>query len=768
MRRKYSLLYTIVIFTLMLASGCSPVRRLPPDAYLLNSVKIKVDKSDVKKSDIRARLKQSPNKRMLGSRFHLWLYNRANPLKDNKFHNGLRNAGEAPVIWDSYATSMSVQQILGYLNTKGYYGATIEDTTWLRRRKAIVSIEIHPGWHYRIGNVNYSIPDPAVSRLILSDTLQSLIRYGQPFDHELLENERDRIEDFMRNKGYYDFYSDYVYFNVDTVPHLKQANLEIVVGNARATDASGKLVTVPHIPYRINNVTVDMTDNPSLTGNNSISDIISTCDTVIYNNVSFLISGTPFVRPNALRNALSLRAGELYSLTREERTYRNLTGLRTFKLATIQYYKSDSISSGQSNEGALNSIITLSPYKKHSLTAEVEATTSKGDLGGGVTFNYQNKSLFRGAEIFDVRTKVASESFDSRGVGLFNTYSEYALDLSVTLPKFLLPGKIDSRLRYINPKTKISGGFNYLKRPEYRRTVTNLGFAYSWRIGRNFTHTLKPLDLYYIDSDLSDAYRDRIKGMYIEKSYVPHTIISASYGFAFSNQVPGVKRDYVQVLFNIESAGAMQSAVYSMYSSKNNEIPHTMFGSPWAQYIKTDIDVRFNQLLRGIADGSSIVYRLFLGMGVPYDNSKVLPFQKQYYSGGAFGIRGWRIRSLGPGSYEDNTAYNNSTGDIRLEFNVEHRFKLFWILNGALFADAGNIWDFRRDPMRDGANFSLNRFYREIALSGGAGLRFDFDFVIGRIDVGLKGRDPRTGWIWGKRPVEWGDFAFNFGIGYPF
>ena len=768
MRPKYSLLYTIVILMLMVASGCSPVRRLPQDAYLLNRVNIKVDKSDVKKSEIRARLKQSPNKRMLGSRFHLWLYNRANPLKDNKFHNGLRNAGEAPVIWDSETTSVSMRQILGYLNTKGYYEATLDDTTRLRKRKAVLSIDIHPGRPYRIGNVNYSIPDPVVNRLILSDTLQSLVRYGQPFDHELLEKERDRIEDFMRNKGYYDFYSDYIYFNVDTIPHIKQANLEVVVANARATGASGKLVTIPHKPYRINKVTVDMTDNPSFVEKKSTLGSASIYDTLTNNNVFFLISGKPFVRPNALRTALSLRAGELYSLTREERTYRNLTGLRTFKLSTIQYYKPDSISPSQVNEGMLNSIITLSPYKKHSLTAEMEATTSKGDLGGGITFNYQNKSLFRGAEILDVRTKVASESFDSRGVGLFNTYSEYALDLSVTLPKFLLPGKIDSRLRYINPRTRISGGFNYLKRPEYRRTVTNMGLAYSWRIGRNFTHTLKPIDLYYIDSDLSDTYRDRIRGMYIEKSYVPHTIISASYGFAFSNQIPGVKKDFVQVLFNIESAGAVQSAVYSMYGNKNDESPHTMFGSPWAQYIKTDIDIRFNQLLRGIADGSSIVYRLFLGMGVPYDNSKVLPFQKQYYSGGAFGIRGWRIRSLGPGSYEDNTAYNNSTGDIRLEANVEHRFKLFWILSGALFADAGNIWDFRKDPLREGANFSWDRFYREIAFSGGAGLRFDFDFVIGRIDVGVKGRDPRTGWIWGRRPVEWGDFAFNFGIGYPF
>ena len=760
MRRLLSLLSSIAFIRLLFA-GCQPARRIPSDRYLLNRVEIRVTGREIKQSDLRPHLKQAPNKRVLGGRFHLWLYNRSNPSKETRFQRGLRSVGEAPVLWSEDLTHKSSAQLLHFLETKGYYSATVNDTTRLRPRRAVVRYLVNPAEAHRLGRITRSVSDSSLRKVILRDTLHSLLRPGLPFDHDLLQRERDRIEKLLRNRGYFEFTSDYIFFQIDTSSTPLVANLELVVGNVRKLDGAGRPIAAPHRQYTVGKVMVDAL------GDRFLNATQVPFDTLLYNRIAFVLKQPPYVGPVALNRAVQLRPDSLYSLLDEENTYRNLIGLRSFKLVNIQYSLLDPATPSQAPD-RLHCQIQVTPFKKQSLSAETEATYSQGDYGGGVTLNYQNRSLFRNAEILDLRTKIASESFASRGEGRFKGSSEYSIEGSITLPKLMLPGGVERRVRYTAPKTTFSAGYNYLQRPEYRRSVANLSMNFGWRVGRNWTYYYKPFDFYYVDSDLSDTYRNRIRGMYIEKSYIPHTILAASTGFLFSTQPRSPGGNYLQLRFNLESAGALQSAAFSLWGSSRNEFPHSMFGSPWAQYIKTDIDFRLHQPLGGVSEGSKLVYRFFAGVGRPYDNSNVLPFQKQYYSGGAFGLRGWRIRSLGPGSYRDTSAYNNSTGDIRLEFNVEHRFKLFWILHGALFMDAGDIWNFTRDPLRPGADFAWDRFYKEIALNGGAGLRFDFSFVVGRIDIGVKGRDPIEGWIWGNRPVTWDDFAFNFGIGYPF
>jgi outer membrane protein assembly factor BamA len=257
--------------------------------------------------------------------------------------------------------------------------------------------------------------------------------------------------------------------------------------------------------------------------------------------------------------------------------------------------------------------------------------------------------------------------------------------------------------------------------------------------------------------------------MFIESSYIPHTILGASYGLTLTNQQsPDYHTFSYWAKMNVESAGALLYAGTSLLNTSRDADGYRSFlGRPFSQYVRADLDFRLYQFLGGSSGLSKMVYRFYLGVGSPYANSSVLPFEKRFYSGGAYGIRGWRIYSLGPGSFRDpNTSYS-STGDIRLEFNVENRFKLFWILEGALFVDAGNVWDAKKDPKRPGANFEWNRFLSEMAVSSGFGLRFDFSFVVGRFDVGIKMRDPVDGFLW-NRGILMDDITYNFGIGYPF
>ncbi len=249
-------------------------------------------------------------------------------------------------------------------------------------------------------------------------------------------------------------------------------------------------------------------------------------------------------------------------------------------------------------------------------------------------------------------------------------------------------------------------------------------------------------------------------------------ILGGTYSYIFNNQKINKSNDFWFFRINAEASGNMLAMIKNFTGGPKSDGSYDFLGQPFAQYIRTDIDARYNYRFNQLA---SIVYRVFAGVGVPYGNSRAMPFEKQYFSGGANGIRAWQVRSLGPGSsvIPDSVKFLNQTADIKLEANAEYRFKLFWILEGALFLDAGNIWTIKNDPSRPGSQFKFNKFYKDIAVGTGAGLRFDFKFVIGRVDLGMKLRDPAlrtpSKWIIFNQPYSFRrDFVVVVGIGYPF
>jgi outer membrane protein assembly factor BamA len=428
-------------------------------------------------------------------------------------------------------------------------------------------------------------------------------------------------------------------------------------------------------------------------------------------------------------------------------------------------------------------LLTPQSYK-----IELEGTHSSGNIGGAVSLVYQHKNLFHGAELFSTSLRGAYEAV--KQATRLRSIQEYGAETSLRFPQFLIPFlNSEGFIKKYNPSTNIIAAYNYQAMPLFTRTLASASFGYNWRAGRYQTHIITPFQLNLVKlppGSMDPDFAKKIQSTFLAYSYTDVLILGGGYSYIFNNQLIQNSKDYVFLRANFETAGNM-NALLSRISGSQKSGPSTyMFlGQPYAQYVRGDIDLRYNYSYN---DVSSSVYRGFVGVGIPYGNSRAIPFEKQYFGGGANSLRAWQVRSVGPGSYDAYDAGNpdstflNQTADIKIELNAEYRFKLFWILEGALFVDAGNIWTYNRDESRPGTQFSFREikneagdvisrpFYKDFAIGTGMGFRFDFKFVIGRLDVGMKLRDPRMGqgWIPGRRPYERRDFALVLGIGYPF
>jgi hypothetical protein len=372
-----------------------------------------------------------------------------------------------------------------------------------------------------------------------------------------------------------------------------------------------------------------------------------------------------------------------------------------------------------------------------------------------------------------MKLKGAYEALSQQNSKLRST-QEYGVETSLRLPKFMVPFlQMDRFIKEYNPSTTFLAAYDYQSMPFYSRRMANATFGYNWNGKYYTTHIVNPIQVNWVDLvSIDSAFQRKIQSSsYLAYSYRDMMIIGGNYSYIFSNQKIQKSKDYWFVRINVEAAGNLPSLVGRIAGAKKTNDTYQIINQPFAQYVKADIDFRYNVILNKV---SSVVYRGFIGAGIPYGNSQAMPFEKQYFGGGANGIRAWQVRSLGPGSYvPEDKDFLNQTADIKIEGNAELRFKLFWILNGALFLDAGNIWSYSRDDTRPGAQFRFNQFLDDIAVGSGAGLRFDFGFVLMRADMGIKLRDPwiteGSKWIPANRSYNFkDDFTAVIAIGYPF
>ncbi len=758
--------------------SCSSTRFVPEGKYLLNDTDVEIDNKSVNKEELQAQIRQKENLKILGfMKFHLGLYNLSSKKKDKGW---FKRIGEAPVVYDEYMTERSKQQLKLYLKNKGYYDARIEEelTVRVRKRKVDLIYHIETGKPYRIRNYSYHIQDKMLEPLIMDDSTKQLIRSGSVFDVDVLNAERSRIANHLKNHGYYSFTEDYITYQADSSLRGAEKQVDLVVKVSDRDLESEQDSVLPHKKYVVRNYHVipDFVPAPLVT-----PELLAKNDTLQDTPYTFTFRDKLKYNPELFYNINRIGDSTYYSLSNVEKTYRSLIQLRQFRVVNLNFEEADSIIDERT--GILDCNFQLTALPRQGFSVDVEGTNSSGNLGVAGNLNYQHRNVFRGAEIFNLNLKGAIERqqrlFSDDKLD-FNT-REFGLEGSLTIPKFLSPLKSPRLFNYQVPQTSLTLGFNYQRRPDYTRTITNFRFGYNWKSSTERTHFLNLVDFNYVNLyEFNDEFINSIKDLYIKSSFTDHLIFALNYTQVNNNQNLKKRANYRYWKWSFESAGNLLSAYTGLVNHEKAVVTdtvtgqtssyHKILGTRFAQYLKADFEYRYGYM---IDKYNSLVGRAFVGVGLPYGNFDVLPFEKKYFTGGANGIRAWQVRSLGPGTYKARPgAYPNQSSDIKLEANLEYRYRFFWRIEGAFFLDAGNIWAINNKDNRPGAQFRIDEFYKQIAIGTGTGLRFDFTYFVFRLDLGMKLRDPSLDpgkrFIIGNYPINKDHFALSFAIGYPF
>lgn len=754
-------------------SGCRSTKYVPEGEQLLNRVQIKsTSSSDVSKSQLKSYLRQDANHRILGVwRLYLGIYNLSGRDDSKGINRWLRRIGEAPVLFDSTLIQRSVEQMELFMHNQGYFLTAVKDTaTHSSSKKVKVTYTINPGPRYRLNKIFYQIEDSRVEPYVFSDTVRTLLRKDRGFVADLHNRERDRITKNLHNSGFYNFSKEYIYFIADSSIGNHRVNDTLVLvtppENLAGRDKDGN-----HARYKIGEVYFQVGEDFQMSDDNFLLE--SSIDTLNHTGYQIIYRNKLAFKPEVLVNSSYIYPGDFYQIDLVEKTQSLLSGLRLFKYINIQFSERPKSLDSDGNY-ILDCVIHVVPSSFQSIAFAIEGTNSSGNLGAAGNVKYQHKNIFKGAELLTLNTRLARQNqFVNRGTTNeeFNTL-EIGGEASVVFPSFIIPFRIEKFRQKFNPKTTVAIAYNYQERPDYTRTIASSRFGYTWKSGANSNHTLFPLDfnlvkIPYVNPD----FKEYIDQTFLRHTYEDHLILNINYTYLYNQQEIGRRfRPFWYFRYGVESGGNLIDLLNPLWQESKSEEYGTLFGIRYAQYIKSDVDIRYHKPL---TRNTSMTYRMFAGVGLPYGNLDVLPFEKRYFSGGANSVRAWPVRGLGPGSFNERaSSFYNQTADIKLEMNLEYRFKLFWLLEGAFFLDAGNIWSIRPNVSLDGGLFEWDKFYKQFAIGTGFGTRFDFNYFIFRFDTGLKLHDPALQkgdrWIPFSRSYTWDDVAFNFAIGYPF
>ncbi len=807
MKRKPLLLFTL--FVIFITVACNPARKLSNSQYLLSKNTIVVDTSSVSREDLKTLYKQRPNRKILGMfRFHLWLYNLVDKEKTEKkkaewvqktekeniirrakgkkeidtdkliFREKLLNIGEEPAILDSSLTDRTRKQFELYLFRKGFFHAVVCDTVvYKKNHTADVTYTIHCNRPYNIRNIEYSSKDAVVNTIINANKGNSLLHTGSHYDEDIIEAERERLNSELRNRGYYFFNKNYItFFDQDSSLNSHEVDMYLYVNrlNENVDQSQNlELTTEDHHPYHLNRIYIQTDYNPKEP--NAVPK-----DTSLYNDYYFLKGTEPEqFRKGVILKTIFMKQGDLFKQSDLDFTYNRLLDLSVFKFIKILFTEVPRTESQQSY--LLNVNVQLTPLLKQDYSVEAEATNSGGNLGLAGSLSYRNKNRFKGAELLELKVKGGLEALRnfndsavSKKLFFFNTF-EIGPELNLTMKKFLfLPHFIEKGTsRFFNPKTNFSVGFNYQTRPDFTRSIVNGRFGWDFRQDAKQTWAIYLADVNSVKVSLSEQFSQKlvsINDQSLINSYKTHLTPTGRITYVYSNQTTKLFRSFFYVRVNFESSGKLIAPLINSFekSTVNAEGKRTVFGVPYSQYFKPDVDASFHQRLNL---HNVLVYRLAVGIGFEGSNSSFLPFEKSFFGGGANSLRAWVARTLGPGSYK-NTINIEQSGDLKIESNIEVRSSIVKILEGAVFVDAGNIWTKKEDPARPGSGFEPNSFMNQLAVGAGLGLRFDFSFFILRLDGAVKIHDPGLDlddrWVYSKQKFQPKDITLNLAIGYPF
>jgi outer membrane protein assembly factor BamA len=751
---------------LLLGTACQTAKHLEEEEVLYRNAEIQFEGKPpaVSKLTLENSFRQQPNARFLGLvplRLNIYLRNRD---KEKGFGRWKREKlGEPPVFYDEKLAETSLlglQKKLideGYLQAEGHYD-TLRESSF----EVSVIYTLKAGNRYSIDSLDWPSDTTALGRMVNRNAAATDIQRGRHYQTSRLSRERQRLADIAGEEGFYGITAGTFYYFLDTAG--AGHNIDLYLRLAEAGD------TLNYKPHYIGRTTIY--SNYLLEEQNRLSKQ----DTLLVDNKTF-IQPQPFVRPDVIEDMVLQQEGELYRQSLQQKSINRLLSLGTYKFVNQRYKRTirgDSV--------FLDRTYYLSPALTQDFSAELEAsslTSSTNSLGAGLNINYTHQNIFGGAERFDARFSSGIETQLGSGLAFVNTLN-FLVETRLSLPTLRVPfGLVSVDNSWQSRTTALLNGSFQRRTNAFTIASVRTQFGYQWQPNQLQQHQWYPLQLNWVNLiDATSSFEQTIaQNPRLRESFSDYLITGTTYQYNYSENKPGQRSDYFSISNKIEPAGNLLFLGYQLFGSGEEE-PYDLFGLPFAQFFRMETDARYHIFARK----TDLISRVNIGFAIPYGNSNTVPFIRQFFVGGSNSIRAWQIRTLGPGAsdagLEDTSIYNDQTGDIKLETNLEYRFPIISFLKSAVFVDAGNIWLYlseNAEPVE--GIFEWNNFISEIAVGAGTGLRLDLTFFVLRLDAAIPLRKPYlpkgSRWTFNEEGFGTGpwlnqNITYNLAIGYPF
>jgi hypothetical protein len=751
--------------------SCKSTKLVKEGEHLLTKNKVVYEKSNDHLSGVEAQIKHKPNRRILGTiRFHLSVYNIASSKRDsiknskNRVKRYFRkHVGESPVKLDSGLVNNSAKNIQDYLVSKGYFDIQVTPIIqYHRKKRAMVTYKINRKGVYKYDSILYNIPDERMSYLFKNE-YKSYLAQGSSVDFDVLNKERNDFSNYVKNTGFFYFKRDFITYELDTLRAFNKAKIKMSIVNK----PQGKL----HTRCNINSI------HFIINGKDTFSTNI---DTSFYKGVLFT-KNLYKINSSILYKYCSIKLDSLYSTIDETKTYSELSSLNLFDFIDIRYYPLYTDSS------KLNTVINLSTgfqsffsIEPQTITTDdadiIETNENRRNYGIANTITFTLKNAFRNAEQLDLSATTSIQAQGNNESRIYNSFNQ-SITAALNIPESKFLGNWALRNEYGNVKTSISATYLYENNLDFSRKILSSKFGYKMSKKRH-SYFFTPLEVSYSRSDIKSNIFDTLTNLDLKEFYTrlfdPNLITNSSLGYIFSNNKNN-GRSYFYIRSKIlETGGLTHRAIRTLLDTKNEgDTSFNLLGVHYFQYLKSDIDVRYNWI---VDNKNAIVFRGNVGIGLPYWNSNVLPYEKRFFIGGANNLRGWRPRTVGPGTAGNSVTQLDRTGELMVVFNTEYRFQLIKkYVESAIFFDMGNVWNVRENDQKVKGYFDFRNMISDMALNTGVGMRFDFQFFMMRLDWGIRLKDPSLSsnekWVVNQKiDGAWvnQNSVLNLGIGYPF
>ncbi len=757
----------------LVAASCTPERFLRDDALMLDGVSLHADDNKIPLSTVEGFVRQHPNSRWFSLfKVPLGVYCLSGSDSTRRVNKFFRKIGEAPVVYDSIQAERSRSNIEAAIRNMGYLQADVQRKELVNKRKMKLALNVKAGPCYFVDKIERQVDDPVIDSLVAASWQESLLFRGMPLDINKLDAERSRITALLQNTGFYRFNKNYISFQADTANdnHFVALTIHIPLYRDRQEDT---LAAHPRYYLRDINYLID-SDASALYSDSSNIDSIGDHYRFVYNK-------RPLLKPSFLLAKTELQPQALFSEAQVQNTYSNLSQLSAVLGANV------AVEQVATSSDSLDAFVSVMTAKRRGLSAALEGTNSAGDLGAALSLGYQNRNLFRRSAMASLKLRGAFEAI--KGLEGYNdqNYIEYSTEVNLNFPEFMFPF-LSRRFRHtVKAQSIASVMFDSQDRPEFHRRVLTAAWRYRWtRMNQQLQHRVDLADLNYVFMPwISETFKREYlsdngnRNAVLRYNYENLFIMRWGYNFYYTSlpsptQGTSYGQNAYSMRFGIETAGNLLYGLSNLLNGQHsNQLDaYTLFNIAYAQYVKFDFDYaksfRFDER-------NSLALHAAFGTAFPYGNSRVLPYEKRYFSGGANSVRGWSVRGLGPGSFSGSDGrvdFIRQTGDLKLDLSAEWRTHLFWKLDGAAFVDAGNIWTLRNYEEQPGGQFRFDTFWRQIATAYGLGVRLNFGYFILRLDGAMKAINPAHEHGRYHYPIIHPkfdrDFHLHFAVGMPF